>query len=168
MISRARRMLLAGVIGGVSAVTAASAIAFAAPAPAADDATPPSAIEDYAYPGAAKILKETGITLHKGDGRILLGDCATDSDIIVMTRPTPQTKADKYCFRLTGDKKSGYLTLEIPRVFGLQTEDHPIRATVTAGGAKQVVDVPKNDLKGVGEGIPGGEPTALVELRVTG
>ena len=38
-------------------------------------AKPPALVEDYAYPGADRILTEKGIKLKRGDGRILLADC---------------------------------------------------------------------------------------------
>ncbi|MEU7134159.1 hypothetical protein [Streptomyces sp. NPDC046261] len=166
MISRARKMLLVGIAGAATVAVGVStlSVATAAPQPGAESEIPPYAVEDFSYPNADAIFKEKGITLRKGDGRIMLADCATTTDIQVMTT---QSKDFKYCFKVTG--KSGYLTLEIPSVYGVQTETHPVRATVTPeGGTPQSVDVPKGQLKGVGEGVPGGAPTVLVELRVTG
>ncbi|GHC53868.1 secreted protein [Streptomyces cinnamoneus] len=166
MISRVRKTLLAGIAVAATAVVGVSTLttANAAPQPGAESEIPPYAVEDFAYPNADAILKEKGIKLVQGDGHIMLADCAASTDIQVMTT---QSKDFKYCFKVTG--KSGYLALEIPSVYGVQTEDHPVKATVKAAdGPAQSVDVPKGQLKGVGEGVPGGQPTVLVELRVTG
>ncbi|MEU1823800.1 hypothetical protein ABZ502_15410 [Streptomyces abikoensis] len=166
MISRARKTLLTGIAVAATAVVGVStlSVANAAPGPDPESETPPYAVEDLAYPNADAIFKEKGITLRQGDGHIMLADCAVSTDIQVMTT---QSKDFKYCFKVTG--KSGFVTLEIPSVYGVQTEDHPVKATVKAAdGPAQSVDVPKGQLKGVGEGVPGGQPTVLVELRVTG
>lgn len=119
-------------------------------------------MEDFEHPGAAKILKEKGISLKKGDGHIILSECTSTANIQVLTR----TSADgKVCFGVTG--KTGYLALEVPEVFALQTQDRAVQAKLTAEGRTEVVDLTKNQIKGVGEGL-GGAPTVLVELRVTG
>ncbi|UYQ61751.1 hypothetical protein [Streptomyces peucetius] len=130
---------------------------------AAEGDIPPVAVEEFNYPDADKILAEKGIKLLKGDGHLLLADC--DSSVNQIQVWTRQTADGMYCFRATGS--SGYLTLEIPDVFAIQTSDRPVSADLTAEGKTQTVDVPKDDFKGVGEGV-GGAPTVLVELRVTG
>ncbi|MFF7053321.1 hypothetical protein ACFY94_33705 [Streptomyces griseorubiginosus] len=129
---------------------------------------PPAAVEDYDYPGAGKILTEKGIKLKKGDGRILLADCDPSTpQIRVLTVGDPAAnRADTYCFTALG--ATGHLTLELPRVFGLETADHPISADLTSGGQSTSVDVGKNDWKSVGEGTTNGTRSVLVELRVTG
>lgn len=164
MISRARKVLLAGIMVG-AAVAGGTALATAAPSTApsnAAEAQPPVAVEDFSYPGADRILAEQGISLKRGDGRITLAVCNDAADQIkVMTR----VGGGEFCFAAT--HTTGYLTLELPDVFGIQTESHPVRAELTAEGKSQTVDVPKNELKGVGEGL--GEPrTVLLEIRVTG
>ncbi|MFI1952911.1 S1 family peptidase [Streptomyces xinghaiensis] len=117
-------------------------------------------MEDFAYPNAAEIRAEKGIALHRGDGRLLLADCDGSSDQVqVWTR---QTADGKYCFRALAD--SGYVTLEVPDVYALQTADHPVSADLTANGETETVDVAKDEFRGVGEGN-GGDPTVLVELR---
>lgn len=171
MISTARKWLVAATVGTAVAVGGASTFAVASAAAAegttaqaaAEGDIPPVAVEEFNYPDADKILAEKGIKLLKGDGHLLLADC--DSSVNQIQVWTRQTADGMYCFRATGS--SGYLTLEIPDVFAIQTSDRPVSADLTAEGKTQTVDVPKDDFKGVGEGV-GGAPTVLVELRVTG
>ncbi|RLU87633.1 hypothetical protein CTZ27_23050 [Streptomyces griseocarneus] len=128
-------------------------------------------METFEYPNAAKILKERGIALRKGDGHILLSDCATTSDIVVWSNRNEEPNPDrgKYCFKVTGSGKSGYLSLEIPKVFLVSTGDHAVRASLVADGKSWDIDVAKNDGKSVSQGSPSpGSATVLVELRVTG
>ncbi|MDW4908040.1 hypothetical protein RB628_22505 [Streptomyces sp. ADMS] len=123
---------------------------------------PPYAVEDFGYPGADKILVEQGITLKRGDGRITLAACDDAADQLkVLTR----VGAGEFCFKVTSS--TGYLALELADVFAIQTESHPVRAELTAEGVSKIVDVPKNDFKGVGEGV-NEPPTVLLELRITG
>ncbi|MCZ4099891.1 MULTISPECIES: hypothetical protein [Streptomyces] len=140
----------------------------ASPAVAADDTAPPSAVEDFAYPNAAKVLADKGIKLIKGDGHILLVDCADAAAQIKVMTVEDETvgRAGTYCFKVNA--KTGYLALEVPRVFYLKTQDHPITAGLTAGGETQTVDVPQGGFKGVGEGTVGGAQSVLVALHVTG
>ncbi|MBZ4322744.1 hypothetical protein JNW98_25795 [Streptomyces sp. SCA2-4] len=138
----------------------------AAADPGTDPATPPFAVETFEYPNAAQILKEKGIALHKGDGHILLADCNTAQDIRVMTR---QTAEGQYCFKVTGTGKTGFLELEIPKVFSIMTGEYAVQANLTSEGKTQTVNVAKNGAEGVGESAnPPGKPTVLVKLRVTG
>ena len=73
-----------------------------------------------------------------------------------------------YCFRATA--KTGYLTLELPRVSALETAEHPISAeSLTAKtAAPPPSTVPKDGFESVGEGTVGGAQSVLVEIRVTG
>ncbi|MEV5430901.1 hypothetical protein [Streptomyces sp. NPDC052701] len=144
--------------GGTALATAAPGAAPANPA----EAQPPVAVEDFSYPGADRILAEQGIRLKRGDGRITLATCNEAADQIkVFTR----VGGGEFCFVAT--HTTGYLTLELPNVFAIQTESHPVRAELTAEGRSHTVNVLKNELKGVGEGV--GEPaTVLLEIRVTG
>ncbi|MFC8436270.1 hypothetical protein [Streptomyces sp. NPDC057253] len=166
MISRTRRLLCAG-LAGAAVLVGAAAYAVAAPPDAvrtAADDVPPVAVEDFTYPGAAKILAEQGITLKRGDGRITLATCdaAATDQIEVWTR---ESADGKFCFRSTA--ATGWLTLEIPEVYALATEARAVRAELSAEGQTQTVDVAKGEFKGVGEGV-GDAPTILLELRVTG
>ncbi|MEU2854977.1 hypothetical protein [Streptomyces syringium] len=169
MIFRLRRKLLAGVAGIVVVGTVGTAVnAAAAPGPA-DGATQSYAVETFDYPNAAKILKERGIALRKGDGHILLADCAATHDIVVSTTALDNVDRGRYCFKVTGTGKTGYLTLEIPKVVTIGTGDYNVQAKLTADSETTTVDVPKNDMTSVGQGTQkGGGPAVLVELRVTG
>ncbi|MFJ1709809.1 trypsin-like serine protease [Kitasatospora sp. NPDC088346] len=71
---------------------------------------------------------------------------------------------DKVCFKVTG--ASGYLALEISDVIDIKGDDHTIKATLSAAGAKSSVDIAKNAWTPVGQAdVPGGsKQSALVEL----
>ncbi|MFI9585831.1 hypothetical protein ACIHCQ_29180 [Streptomyces sp. NPDC052236] len=177
MISRSHGLLRVALTGTATVALAAGAFAVAGAATpgsnpaqaqvrvqAAADEAPPAAIEDFNYPGAAKILQERGLKVFRGDGRILVAHCdGTANQIQIWSRVGDE--GSQFCFQATGT--SGYLTVEIPEVFALQTTDRPISAELTAGGKTQTVSVAKDTLKDVGEGSVGA-PTMLVELRVTG
>lgn len=135
-------------------------------------ATPPSAVEDFAYPNADQIQRDQGIKLIKGDGHITLATCDDSAQQIkVLTVQGPSGNAQgAYCFKASA--KSGYLSLELPRVFALETADHPISADLRPQADPSVpvktVTVGKNGYQSVGEGAAGGAPAVLLELRVTG
>lgn len=165
---RARNLIVSGIVVTCATLTGISVASADDPPQSPENSNPPVAVEDYGYPGADKILAEKGIKLKKGDGRILLADCDPAApQIRVQTIGDPAAyREDTYCFRTIGT--TGHLTLELPRVFGLEAADHPISADLTANGQTTSVDVPKNDWKSVGEGTSGGPRSVLVELRVTG
>lgn len=171
-IRRARKALLVGITGlaAGSAATATLAVAQAAPRPAAPvvvQATAgtdmPSAVEDFSYPGAAKILQEQKITLERGDGHIVLSNCAVAYDIKVKARV--ETGLANFCFTVRGNR--GYVALKLPESFGIWTKAHPVQATLTADGQETVVNAVKNDYTPVGETGDSGQHSTLVELRVT-
>jgi hypothetical protein len=171
VLSRTRNLLLAVGLSALATAVAVPALATASPseAPASTSAQgPTSTVEDFAYPGAAKILREQGIKLIKGDGHLQLAACdGSPSQITVHARADQSiNKASAFCFQ--ADSKSGYLTLELTDVWGVETADHPVSAHLTADGKTETVNVAKGAYEGVGEGLPGGAPTVLVELRVTG
>ncbi|MET8730989.1 hypothetical protein ABZV81_27965 [Streptomyces parvus] len=177
MASRVRASFISGAIGALALLVGVP-LAFASEASVtsitsastagADD--PPSTVEDFAYPGAADILATKGIKLKKGDGRVLLVDCVPDADqIVVRTVGDAEVgRADNYCFRATA--KTGYLTLELPRVFMIEllASEHPISADLTANNQTTTVDVEAGGFASVGEGQIGGPRSVLVEIRVTG
>ncbi len=121
----------------------------------------PFAVEKFEYPESARILKEQGITLFKGDGHITLTDCATTHDITVKSRPQKD-----FCFAVKG--KQGYLSLSLPEAFGIWTEDHPVDAKITVDGQETLIQAPRNDYKPFGESEGPGKHAVLLELRVTG
>ncbi|MFH9609047.1 hypothetical protein [Streptomyces sp. NPDC017448] len=171
MTFRARSLLVPGMVGAlVMAVGLPLAFASSPSSTQGGTEAPPSIVEDYSYPGADNILATKGIKLKKGDGRILLADCdPSQNQIQVLTVEDPASgRAGQYCFRTTA--KSGYLTLELPRVFMLElaTSERPISADLTAGGETTTVNVGAGDFQSVGEGVVGGARSTLVEIRVTG
>ncbi|MBW3706936.1 hypothetical protein DTB58_23630 [Streptomyces griseus] len=161
-----------------TALVGAAALAVAVPALASSpsaqssvaDASMPHTVETYDYPGAEQVLEEKSIKLIRGDGHIVLAECdnsdKTQIKVQVTRGPDEQNKPKLFCFRATA--KSGFLTLEVPRVFYIETADHPVSAKLTTdAGASETVNVDKDDFKTVGQGL--GKPmTTLVELRVTG
>ncbi|MFD7903609.1 hypothetical protein ACFV4G_15340 [Kitasatospora sp. NPDC059747] len=180
LISRSRNAALActAAVLAAGAALASLTTAQAAPQPpttsattTADPAAMPSAIEDFQHPGAARILKDRKISLKQGDGHIRLKegpgfsvptDCQAANEIFVESR----LDNAGYCFTTTGT--SGFLTMELPSVYGIQTADRTVTAKLVAAGQEKKVDIAPNSSEPVGVGFPGGKPTVLVELRVTG
>ncbi|MDT0460435.1 hypothetical protein RM550_32740 [Streptomyces sp. DSM 41527] len=167
MRSRTRSLLLAaglcGLLGtalGLPSLHSASA----APAGATAGGEPPSAVEEFDYPDAAKILAEKKIKLLKGDGHLLFADCGNSPQQVKVW-----TRDGDFCF--LANAQHGYVTLEVPKVWALETASHPISADVTARGKTETVNVsktgPQDGYQSVGEGTEG-TPAVLVELRVTG
>lgn len=146
--------MLAGLIGVVSLVGVSSSVGSAAAAPVtADDGHLSYAVETFDYPNAAKILKERGIALRKGDGHIVLAkNCDVTRDIVILTSDTGNPDHGRYCFKVTGTGKTGYLSLEIPKVVYIRTTDYHVQASLTSDGRTISVDVPKNQKTQVGEG----------------
>jgi len=169
MAFRTRSLLFSGVaaiLAAVIGIPLAVADEPAASKAAAD--VPPVAVEDFNYPGAADVLATEGIKLKRGDGHILLVECGTTPDQISVYTVKDDVVGRKanYCFRATAS--TGYLTLELPRVFALETGEHPISADLTANGETTTVNVAEGGFESVGEGTPGGAQSVLVEIRVTG
>ncbi|MER7078498.1 hypothetical protein SAMN02982929_00764 [Saccharopolyspora kobensis] len=123
-------------------------------------ATPPPAVEEFNYPGADQIFAERGIRLLKGDGKIALADCATEGPVI---RVKSVTLRDS-CFRVVG--ASGWLTMEIPRVFAIQGGSHNVTARITTDGKTEAVDISPGEYTPVGEG-ESKDPATLVELHAS-
>lgn len=175
MTSRLRMLFQAAGAAALVALLGAPVLASAeprAPQPAPGTDTPPPAIEDYAYPNADQILRDKGIKLIKGDGHIVLSACDDSAQQIkVLTVQGPSADPQgAYCFKALA--KTGYLSLELPRVFALETADHPISADLRPqsdpSAPATTVNVDKNGYQSVGEGTAGGAAAVLVELRVTG
>lgn len=127
------------------------------------DGAPGYLAEDFNYPGADAIKAQKGITLKRGDGHITLADCASGTGLMeVYSRRT-----EKICFRATGP--SGYLSLEIPSVYGVKGEaDHEAAVKLTTDGATQSIDVGKSEWKAAGEAAdPDGRAFVLVEIRTS-
>ncbi|RPK64985.1 hypothetical protein EES43_08770 [Streptomyces sp. ADI96-02] len=163
----ARRLIATGAAAAAciaAVVTAAHADdARDRPAAALAEELPPYAVEDFAYPQADKIKAEFGIVLKRGDGHITLADCATGEGFLEVYSRT----SGRLCFRVTG--KTGYLSLEIPAVFGVKSSAaHQTDMTLTTEGDEQNVTAAKNEWKGVGQATdPQGRDYALVELSTS-
>ncbi|WP_229853299.1 hypothetical protein [Streptomyces violascens] len=175
-----RKLLTVGAVG--AALTAGVAVALplahaagpeAGKAADASAAEMPFAIETFEYPNAETVLNERKITLKRGDGNIMLKPgsgqegyegCAASNNIWI------ESRVDKKGFCFVAKAKSGYLTMEVPDAYAIWTEDHAVRAKLTAEGKTTTVDAPKNNVTQVGEtNVPGGgKRSVLVELRVTG
>ncbi|MFF7928893.1 hypothetical protein ACFZDP_48990 [Streptomyces mirabilis] len=174
MNPRMRRMLPVAGVAAVLALVGTPMLASADPQPTGGPTgdTPPSAVEDFAYPNADQIQHDQSIKLIKGDGHITLAACDdSGQQIKVLTvKDENGNSQGAYCFKTSA--KSGFLALELPRVFALETTDHPIKADLRPQAdptaPAKTVSVGKNAYQSVGEGAAGGAPTVLLELRVTG
>ncbi|WP_103507542.1 hypothetical protein [Streptomyces sp. SM13] len=132
--------------------------------PVADEG-PGHAVEDFAYPQADTILAEQGILLKRGDGHIVLAQCGSSPDLLEIY--VRHESADKFCFRTTG--ASGYLSLELPAVYGVQTKDHATELSTTVDGEDHQYDVAANSWAPVGETAdPEGREHVLVEIVTSG
>jgi hypothetical protein len=125
--------------------------------------TPPSIVEDFAYPNADQILADHGIKLHKGDGNILFVNCDVAGDVIQIES---YDHPGYICFQLRGT--TGYLSLEISNTVFVRSENKPIEATVILAGQDKPSapeTVPANSWTPFGEAanLP---PATLLELRV--
>jgi hypothetical protein len=127
----------------------------------ADD-SPGYAVEDFNYPGADKILSDTGIVLKRGDGHITLTDCANGTGLLHFYSRVN----DEVCFQATGN--SGWLTLEIPSVYGVRGNDYTTDVDMTTGDDEQSYEVPENSWTPVGESADDqGRQFTLVEIRTS-
>ncbi|GGQ57687.1 hypothetical protein ACWFQ6_24645 [Streptomyces althioticus] len=153
----------------VGAAATAGALAWAvlaqgaagAPAEAVADDAPGYAVENYAYPDADKIAAEQDIVLKRGDGHIVLADCAVGADLLRFLA----RDRDDVCFEVTAD--TGFLTLELPAVHGVQTDDSAnTHLEMTAEDDQVEYDIPADTWAGVGESVDGREHV-LVEIHVT-
>ncbi|MBC2868008.1 hypothetical protein H1R13_24540 [Streptomyces mexicanus] len=119
-------------------------------------------MEDFNYPQADKILAEKNIVLKRGDGHITLADCVSGTgQLEVWAR-----SKDKICFQVTGN--SGWLTLEIPSVYGIKGNDYATQVDMTTGTEEKSFDIDKNTWTAVGESADEqGREFMLVEIRTT-
>ncbi|WP_206796865.1 hypothetical protein [Amycolatopsis sp. MtRt-6] len=153
----------AGLLGlAALATTVIAAPAGATGATTADD-TPPPIVETYDYPGADRILAERNITLLKGDGHVLLVDCASGGDLIIVQ--SYKIKGGDACFRVTGTP--GFVTMQIPETYFIKGDSHTAKATLTAKSTTETVTIQPGQWTPVGESMPNHDPAALLEIRVT-
>ncbi|WP_037864554.1 hypothetical protein [Streptomyces sp. NRRL S-340] len=169
-ITPARKVLLGGLTAALVMGLGATALALpqtttsAATTTAAGDM--PGLVEDFDYPGAAQVQQDRGVTLKRGDGHVWLTDVTSLNECSGASNIAIESRKGLFCFKTNA--KSGYLTLELPDTFSIWTQNHPVKATLTAEGKNTVVNAPANDLTPVGESGDTGLRSVLVEIRVTG
>ncbi|WP_406632115.1 tachylectin-related carbohydrate-binding protein [Amycolatopsis sp. WGS_07] len=133
---------------------------------AAETAGQSPAIEDYAYPGADKILAEQGIRLKTGNGNIQLVVCGDRTDVIRVVSNRDNAR-ETFCFESRGPK--GYLSLEIPATFLAKGDGNAVEMTLTNKGKSQTVPIGKDTWTKLGESAdPDNGPATLVEIKTTG
>ncbi|CAL9472329.1 MULTISPECIES: hypothetical protein [unclassified Streptomyces] len=164
----ARRIIATGAVAAACVATVI-ATGLAGPRDASAVASvageqPGYAVEDFNYPQADKIKEEQGIVLKRGDGHITLATCGSRTGLLEV-----YTHANRLvCFSVTGT--SGYLSLEIPSVYGMKgaagvDTDVTLRAP---DETVQEVTVPENSFEPVGASIdPSGRSHILVEIRTS-
>lgn len=125
----------------------------------------PYAVEDGSYPNRDDILSTTGADLIAGDGRITLTLCSEPHQIKVWARNLTNNE-NRLCF-VAAD--TGYLSVNIPSAFRIETYDRDIKANVSIDGTTENLTVPRDTAKGFGEADPADPKQAvLLEMRVTG
>ncbi|KAB1155637.1 hypothetical protein ACLQ20_00300 [Micromonospora sp. DT46] len=140
-----------------------------------------SIVEDFKYPNAAEILATQNVKLIRGDGHILLVDCATppvgDIGLLKVRTTDEQIGADgigRVCFKVTSP--SGWLELEVPGVYEIRGDGqrtgtgHEVTAELESDEGEEItVDVDPDGSTQVGLGAdPTASPTMLLRLTVTG
>ncbi|MFE4862100.1 hypothetical protein [Streptomyces sp. NPDC056670] len=126
------------------------------------DTAMPSTVETFGYPNAAKILAERNLKLKRGDGHIVLAECGSAPDLLQFIG---RDRGD-FCFRTIGG--TGYLSLEVPGVVGVQTSGHKAHINMTVDAKTKSYDIAKNDYRGIGETTdPEGRDHTLVEIRTS-
>jgi hypothetical protein len=116
--------------------------------------------EDFNYPGA-EAYTASGITLKKGDGNLLIVNCATEAYVI---KVESFEGTGEYCFSVRG--QSAYVTLEVSGVFLIWTDNAALQAKLTVGGQQSVLDL-QQGYNPVGFGPDGNVLGAtLLELRL--
>lgn len=152
-----RKTSVAGVLAIVAVIAGSvTTYSFAQEGPADE---PPPLVEDYAYPGADQIFAERGITLLKGDGHILLADCAASATGQIALRSSQH--ADPICFKVTG--ATGWLSMSIPEVYSVKGDGHSAEATLTTdeGATTSKTPITKN----AWTPINAGDGATLLELK---
>lgn len=130
--------------------------------PVADEG-PGYAVETYEYPLADKILAEKNILLKRGDGHVTLADCASEPGLLEVWARSKE----KVCFKVTGN--SGWLTMEIPAVYGIRgSATQTAQVDMTVGTEEKTFDVAKDVFTPVGESADEqGRDHMLVEIRTS-
>ncbi|WP_078614310.1 FG-GAP-like repeat-containing protein [Streptomyces sp. t99] len=158
-----RSMAVTATAIAISAGASTPLAAAAGEAPA--DTGIPFAVEDGAYPYRADILELAGADLIAGDGNITYTPCSEPHQIKVWARNLT-TNENRICF-VAAD--TGYLSVNIPRAFRIETYDRDLKANVSIDGTTENLTVPRDTAKGFGEANPADPKQAvLLEMRVTG
>ncbi|MEV7611835.1 S1 family peptidase [Streptomyces sp. NPDC089799] len=125
----------------------------------------PYTVEDGAYPYRGDVLGATGADLIAGDGNITFAPCSGPYQIKVWARNL-NTNESRICFKANN---TGYLSVNIPRAYRVETIDRDIKASITIDNATQTLDVPEDTARGFGEADPVNPRQAvLLEMRITG
>ncbi|WP_128377387.1 hypothetical protein [Streptomyces cavernae] len=160
-IAAAGAAVLVGTVGVSGNGKAAGAAQAPEVASVAGEA-PAYAVEDFAYPQADKILEERGFTLKRGDGHIVLAECGSQTGLLEVWARSKEM----VCFRVTGNK--GYLSLELPSVYGIKGNDYQTEVNMTVDNEEKTFDVDQNAWTPVGESAdPDGRSHVLVEITTS-
>ncbi|RLU83118.1 hypothetical protein CTZ27_29065 [Streptomyces griseocarneus] len=129
--------------------------------------TPPNTVEDFAYPQADKIFQERGIKLKRGDGHIVLVKCDSQPGLIEVSargmKEIDKVGQGRFCFRVTG--KTGYLSLELPNVYGAMGNEYDVDVNMMTSGEEKSFKLDKNAWKAVGKAAdPLNREFALLEI----
>ncbi|WP_371515711.1 FG-GAP-like repeat-containing protein [Kitasatospora sp. NBC_01300] len=155
------RILAAAATAGLTLLAGTTGVPVAN---ASTTGTAPFTVEDYSYPGADRILAESGIRLKSGNGNITLTTCSSGAGLLrIMARTR-----DDICFRMTG--AVGRLSLEVPRVHGIQSDGvRDVSVSMSVDGATTSFKVDKNLWTAVGEAAdPQSRPHTLLDITATG
>lgn len=159
-------------LGGISVLTLAGVATLGFGYPSLAEDVPSSIVEDFSYPGASQVEADLGIKLIKGDGHIVLADCGANPSnppadlILVQSNDFSLPDRRNFCFSTKG--ASGYLTMEIPKVYFVRGDDtHTVAAKVEVKDDPTVVETERVDpgeWQPMGVGQSRGDATVL-ELR---
>jgi hypothetical protein len=173
LIMSNKKWIAAAVAAGGAAVIAVTG----GVAQADDETAPTSAVEDFVYPGAARILAAQNVKLISGNGKIVIADCNNPPDaditfIYVYTLDRRTNGGAPICFQVL--RTPGVLTLEVPAVYEIRGDGrvpfsgtgHDVTAVIQPeGGEKTSVELDPDGSVQVGLGAnPNGPPTTLLQL----
>ncbi|MFF3432547.1 trypsin-like serine protease [Streptomyces sp. NPDC002602] len=159
------RSWLPAAIAVVTVAGMPAPLAFAEPATPSNSEAP-FAVEDGAYPFGPDIKAATGAELIAGDGNITYAPCSAGNYQVVVWARNLLTNESRICFKAAN---TGYLKVNIPRAYRIETYDRDIKASISIEGSTENLAVPKNTTKAFGDADPAAPKQAvLVEMRVTG
>ncbi|MFF3085901.1 hypothetical protein ACFVRB_12725 [Streptomyces nojiriensis] len=162
------RTTVGAVFGALAVVTVATvgiahAEGSATPAGAAEE-LPPLAVEDFKYPDADSVFEKQNIRLKTGDGHITLAECGSKPGLIEVW--TSQDVGTRFCFQVTGS--TGYLSLELPRVYAVKGNDYKLRVDMKVDNREVSFDIKNNQWTPVGKSTdPEKREHMLMEIFAT-